>query len=227
MSHPTHCRIRSFQTFGEALRDLGRPDGIVRAAVAIAMHELSDADPDRTVRALDELAARIRGRVTTGRPQAWLAHLHAVLFDEEGFRGRPEGRWRPEDAYLPAVLETRRGLPISIALVYHAVGRRLGLDVRGVNAPGHFLAHVDLGTERMLVDPHDAGRVLTREEAFRRMERAVGSPVQRTEVFLREASPRQWVSRMLQNLQAMFAHEGRQADLAAMLELRALLPGRA
>jgi regulator of sirC expression with transglutaminase-like and TPR domain len=220
---PRHCRLRSYQAFAEAAADLARPDGIVRAAVAISMHEMSDADPARTARALDGLAARIRGRVTSGLPQAWLAHLHHVLFDEDGFSGRPESRWTAEDAYLPAVLETRRGLPITLALVYCAVGRRLGLDVRGVNAPGHFLAHVDLGSESLLVDPHSGGRLLSREEAFRTMEKAVGSPIQRTEVFLRHASPRQWVSRMLQNLQAIFAHEGRQADLDAMLELRALL----
>jgi regulator of sirC expression with transglutaminase-like and TPR domain len=218
---PQHCRPEAFEAFVRAVEDLQRPDALVRAAIAMSMHE-TDADPEETIGRLDRLAWRVQTLAPSGLPRARLAWLHHVLFDEEGFRGG-DGAPSPADSYLPSVLERRRGLPITLSLVYKALGDRLGLDVRGINAPGHFLASVDAGSGRMLVDAHGGGRVLTRDEAFRRMEESVGTPVQRSAALLLESPPRQWLARMLRNLEGTFVHERRPHDLRAMLEMRAVL----
>ena len=63
---------------------------------------------------------------------AVLAHLHEVLFDEEGFAGNVDDYYNVANSYLPVVLETRRGIPISLTLLYKLVAERLGLPVQGV-----------------------------------------------------------------------------------------------
>jgi regulator of sirC expression with transglutaminase-like and TPR domain len=156
-----------------------------------------------------------------------LAHLHDVLFDVLGFRGNTEDYYRAANSYLPEVLRTRRGLPITLTLVYRRVADGVGLVVHGVNAPGHFLAEVDerhTGERRsMYVDPFFGGGLLSKAEVFERISQATGRDVEPAPEHLRRASPQQWLSRMLHNLQAVYAATGRERDLLAMQELQTLL----
>ncbi len=223
MRKPLHCRSRAHEVFRAQLADLDAPGALLRAAVAISMHELPDADPAAVERRIDAYAVRVRERVKTGEARAYLAHLHAVLFDEEGFRGDDVTYDAPENSYLPVVLERKRGLPIALTLLYKEVGERVGLAIEGVNAPGHFLAAVEADGRRMLVDPFGAGRVLTRDEAFARIARVSGRSLPADDDLLRPASPRQWLARMIQNLLNVFSQRDRDGDVAAMIELRDLL----
>jgi regulator of sirC expression with transglutaminase-like and TPR domain len=223
MRRPLHCRPRAHEVFRAQLEDLDAPGALLRAAVAISMHEIPDADAAAVERRIGEYAARVKERVKTGEARAYLAHLHALLFDEEGFRGDEISYDDPQNSYLPLVLERKRGLPIALTLVYKEVGERVGLAIEGVNAPGHFLAAVETDGHRMLVDPFGAGRVLTRDEAFARIARVSGRSLPQDDDLLRPASPRQWLARMIQNLIHSFSQRDRDRDAAAMIELRDLL----
>lgn len=223
MRKPVHCRKKAHEVFRAQLADLDAPGALLRAAVAISMHEIPDADPAAVEARIDEYAARVCERVKTGEARAYLAHLHAVLFDEEGFRGDEASYYDPQNSYLPVVLERKRGLPIVLTLIYKEAGERVGLPVEGVNAPGHFLAAVEADGRRMLVDPFGAGRVLTRDEAFARIARVSGRSLPPDDDLLRPASPRQWLARMIENLIRVFSQRDRDRDAAAMIELRALL----
>ena len=223
MRKPLHSRRRAHELFRAQLADLDAPGALLRAATAISMHELAEVDPAAVETRIEEYAARVRERVKTREPRAFLAHLHAVLFDEEGFRGDEVSYDAPENSYLPIVLERRRGLPIALTLVYREVGERIGLAIEGVNAPGHFLAAVEADGRRMLVDPFGGGRVMTRDEAFARIARVSGRSLPADDDLLRPASPRQWLARMIQNLLHAFSQRDRDRDAAAMIELRDLL----
>jgi len=223
MRKPLHCRRQAHELFRAQVGNLDAPGALLRAAVAISMHELADADPAAVEARIEEYAARVCERVKTGEARAYLAHLHAVLFDEEGFCGEEASYDDPQNSYIPVVLERKRGLPIALTLVYKEVGERVGLAVEGVNAPGHFLAAVETDGRRMLVDPFGAGRVLTRDEAFARIARVSGRTLPADDGLLRPASPRQWLARMIQNLLHTFSQRDRDRDVAAMIELRDLL----
>jgi len=223
MRKPVHCRRKAHEVFRAQLADLDAPGALLRAAVAISMHEMPEGDPAAVESRIDEYAARVCERVKTGEARAYLAHLHAVLFDEEGFRGDEASYYDPQNSYLPVVLERKRGLPIALTLLYKEVGERVGLHVEGVNAPGHFLAAVEADGRRMLVDPFGAGRVMTRDEAFARIARVSGRALPPDDDLLRPASPRHWLARMIENLIRVFSQRDRDRDAAAMIELRSLL----
>jgi regulator of sirC expression with transglutaminase-like and TPR domain len=225
MNHPTLCRPEAFFYFKKQLPIVESTTGLVRASVAIAMHDRQDSASKHVERQLSDLADRVSSRVRSRQIQAILAHLHDILFDEEGFRGNTEDYYNPSNSYLPAVLELRTGIPITLALVYKVVAEHLGLRVEGVNAPGHFVLRVMTDEGWMIVDPFFGGGILTEEEAFERMEQVTGRPVPRAGRYLSPASHSQWLSRMLTNLQHIFATRDRRHDLAAMSELQSLLDG--
>ncbi|MCX5662851.1 MAG: transglutaminase-like domain-containing protein [Planctomycetota bacterium] len=150
---PRHCRPEAYALLASQLEVIDTTAGLVRAAVAIAQHEHPLADADTVNVELDRIADLIRQRVRRPDLDALLAHAHQVLFEEEGFAGNMENYYDRGNSYLPLVLETRRGLPIMLAMVYKAVLERLGLRVVGINAPVHFLAGVVLAPP---VDDDDA-----------------------------------------------------------------------
>jgi regulator of sirC expression with transglutaminase-like and TPR domain len=217
------CRAEAYEFFDQQLPLLHTREGLLRAAIAISMHALDDVDPLLTEERLAELILRVRQRAPSGREAALLANLHDVLFDEEGFRGNLERYYNALNSYVPAVLNTREGIPVTLSLIYKFVGEGAGLVVQGINAPGHFLVRVRCDQRWMIVDPFFGGQVLTRDEAFDRIDRVLGKPVTRRDELLNAPTHEQWLVRILANLQHLFTAEERRDDLAAMTELAAVL----
>ena len=224
---PVCCSPAAFGLLSKTAGSVDSSDALLRGAVAIAMHEMDDVDPAAIDAQLQGYADTVRSRVRGRQPQALLAHLHAVLFDEEGFRGNTQDYYASGNSYVPAVLETKRGLPITLSLIYKSVAERLGLRAWGVGLPGHFLVGVDAGDSRgdapMLVDPFNGGRILTADEAHSRIQEMFGAEAEWSEEMLRPASNRHWLTRILQNLLNVFGSANQFADVAAVLEMEMLL----
>jgi regulator of sirC expression with transglutaminase-like and TPR domain len=198
---PLCCSPRAFELLSQQVESIDSPD------------------------ALQGFADQVRGRVRGAQPQAVMAHLHQFLFDEKKFRGNTDDYYNPRNSYLPAVLDSKQGLPITLCLIYKLVAERLGLRCWGVGLPGHFLVAVaDRGPESAtLVDPFTGGRLLTSDEAHDRMKEMFGPEVEWSEEMLRPASNRHWLTRMLQNLLNVFGSAGHFSDVAAVLEMEMLL----
>jgi regulator of sirC expression with transglutaminase-like and TPR domain len=220
---PVVCRTEAYHLFRDSLETLDTTDGLLTAATAVALHALDDADPARVRQKLVSLADEVRSRVRGDDPNAILAHLHDVLFIEEGFTGNSERYYLALNSYVPAVLASREGLPIILSLIYKFVAEHVGVEVEGVNAPGHFMVRVKTPEGWMIVDPFSGGRMLSREEAFQRIERIAGQKFPRGDVYLPSATHAQWLARILNNLLAIFTAESRRDDLIAMTELQTAL----
>ena len=224
---PAYCRPAAFRAFAASLPERHTAGGLFRAAWAVAQHERSEADVDAGAKVIANLAQAVRRRVRTPSDEALLAHLHDVLFDVIGFRGNQDNYYDVANSYLPEVLKSRRGLPITLVLVYRCVAEGVGLTVHGVNSPGHFLAEVELveaGRRRSVyVDPFHGGQLLHEHEALARVAETAGQPAPPPAAVLQRATPSQWLARMLRNLQAALAASGRQRDVYAMQELEQLL----
>ncbi len=220
---PRYCRPVAYELFEEHVGRLDEPMALVGAATAVAMHALDDVHPGAVEERIEALAVSVRRELRSSSRRALVAHLHQVLYDREGFRGNRLDYYDPANSYLPRVLSTRRGIPISLALVYKAVGDRLGLRVEGIGAPGHFLVRVADESGPMLVDPFHEGRVLSAEDAYRLMEASLGASVPRAAQLLRPVAPEEWLARLLRNLEAIHAKRAQPREAAAMQELRYLL----
>ena len=222
-SQPIACRPVAFHLFAEQLPNIESTDGLLRAAVAITMHSQREVSLSNIDRQLARFATRVRSRVQSDRVEAVMAHLHEVLFEEVGFEGDRQTYGRARNSYLSNVLASRRGIPITLSLIYKVVAERVGLSVVGINSPAHFLVRVEDGQGGVIVDPFQGGRVLTTEEAFDTMERAAGRQIARSPRYLQAATHVQWIARILSNLQNSLTVAKQHDELAAMNELQALL----
>ncbi len=226
MPQSAYCRLSAFELFESQVSSLDTGEGLFRAAFAVALHERPEASLAEVETIVDNLADTVKRRVQSRSKTALLAHLHDVLFDVFELRGNTDDYYDPANSYLPDILRTRRGLPIALALVYKRVAEPLGLVIHGVNAPGHFLAEVE-GAERsgesIYIDPFSSGALLSEQEIVQRIRDATNLNVKFTPNLLARATHRQWLTRMLNNLQASFAALGQERDVCAMQELQTLL----
>jgi regulator of sirC expression with transglutaminase-like and TPR domain len=225
-ANPVCCVPQAFHLLTSHIDSIDSPDALLGGAVAISMHAIPNADPAAVDAHLQKYADTVRSRVRGHQTQAILAHLHDLLFEEEGFQGNTEDYYNTSNNFVPRVLETKRGLPITLSLIYHNVAQRLGIRSFGINLPGHFLVGVDVDGSTMMVDTFARGRIINQDEAHQRLRQIFGDEVEWSDELLRPASNRLWLTRMLQNLLNTYGSMGQYVEVAAMLEMEMLLwPG--
>lgn len=205
-------------------------EGLTRGAVSVAMQYVPDVKVDEVEAALDNLADSISQRLRTPSISAKLAHAHDVIFDEIGYRGDAQDYYNPDNSFLPVVIERGKGMPILLCLMYQAVMYRLGIQVYGLNTPGHFMVEVidqppqdeSEGSRQkrgMIVDPFYGGTLLTFDEAYERMESVIMRPIARDGSNVSRASHRQWLLRILNNLVHIYDRECQRENMGAALEM--------
>lgn len=148
-----------------------------------------------------------------------------TLFDRHGFKGNRDAYYDPRNSFLNDVLDRRLGIPLSLSVVVLEVGWRLGLPLEGVDFPHHFLVRFRGESEDLLIDPFDGGRVRYSDEAQELLDRVYGGTVRLRDEFLRRATKRDVLVRLLRNLKGVYLNvrDDRQA-LAAVDRLLLLRP---
>jgi regulator of sirC expression with transglutaminase-like and TPR domain len=177
-----------------------------RAALTIARTEYPELDFEPYLRRLGELANRVKARLpNVAGPAETIAGLNHVLFTEEGFRGNRENYYDPRNSFLNDVLQLKLGIPITLALVYMEVARRVGFPLFGVGMPGHFLLkHYDVEGRETLIDAFNNGAVVTERECQHRLDEIYSGQLPLQPEFLLSVSRRQMLTRILNNLKNVY-----------------------
>src|SRR5262245_41580572 len=126
---PQCCGSPAFKLLARQVKAIESSDALLQGAVAIAMHRMDNIEPGGGDAAIQRMADEVRRRVRGPQAQAILAHLHCFLFEEMGFIGNTENYYNAANSYLPAVLKSKMGLPITLCLIYKLVAERVGLRV--------------------------------------------------------------------------------------------------
>jgi len=179
---------------------------LLRAALTFARLEYPELDVERYVSRLEEIAVRVAAKIPeTGDPAQSIAAVNQVLFQEEMFRGNSVDYYNPRNSYLNDVLDRRLGIPITLALLYMEVGRRVGFPLLGVGMPGHFLLkHYDAGGHSLLIDAFDRGQVLSEEDCKKKLNQIYSGQLALRPEFLLPVTRRQMLTRMLNNLKVIY-----------------------
>jgi regulator of sirC expression with transglutaminase-like and TPR domain len=204
-----------------------RPDEEVDLAVAalmVAELEYTNLDVAHYVEAIESLAEGIRSRLPSeASVKERVRRVSRTLFEDQGYRGNAEDYYDPRNSFLNQVLERKTGIPISLAVLWMEIARRVGLVVGGLNFPGHFLVRVEVDDGFVIVDPFHGGLTVTIDELNARLRAVLGPDAQLAAEHLVPADKRAIVSRMLGNLSAIYRRDNDVSRAIAVLERQLVL----
>lgn len=207
---------------------------LFEAAVSLAQDEHPQLDVQAVLADVDGLARRLRERLAPETPPAErLRQLTRFFHGELGFAGNLNNYYAADNSFMHRVLQTRRGIPITLAVLLLELGEQAGLRMSGVAFPGHFLVKCRVGLGEVVLDPF-TGEALSPSRLDERLavyRQGSGLPDDMElplEFFLRAATPRQILARMLRNLKEVHrAARDWTRLLAVQQRLVVLLPGDA
>lgn len=206
------------ESFAQLVDPTRNPLPLLETVAALAVDAYPDSDPAVSVATVRHWGHHLSLRIAADMsPLHRLRLLNHFLFEELGFCGNVEGYDEADNCYLNRVLERRTGIPISLAVVYAAVGQAIGLKLAGVSFPSHFLVKLPLNEGALLIDVFAGGVVLSESELRRRLHAVFdGDPPRPLEAYLHAASEREVLTRWLHNLKRIHA---KAADWEQMLKV--------
>ncbi|WP_354677232.1 SirB1 family protein [Cupriavidus plantarum] len=204
---------------------------LTETALSIAQDAYPDLDLQAELAALDMLAVRLKRRIADGTPAIQrLRLLNHFFYRDLGFGANANDYYDPDNSYLNVVMKQRRGIPISLAVLFMELGQQIGLPLKGVSFPNHFLVRMTIPAGEVVLDPL-TGETLSKEQLQEMLDpylerEGIGDPNQvPLGLFLQVATHREIIARMLRNLKAIYLQESRwQRLLAVQNRLVILLP---
>ncbi len=183
---------------------------LLEAAVALGHLREPGLDVQAVLSQVDQWQARLRQRVAAdAAPLAKLLALNQFFYKDLGFAGNVNDYYASDNSFIHRLVETRRGIPISLAVLWLELAQGMGLEAKGVNFPGHFLIKISLPVGQAVMDPM-SGQSFSREDLVEMLEpyRLAGDVGADFEIplglYLQAAPSRDVLVRMLRNLKEIY-----------------------
>lgn len=201
--------------------DAGFP--LLETAASLALDAAPQLDLQSVLYEVDALAARVRQHIPWGASAMQRTFmLNEFFYEKLGFAANANDFANPANSYVHHVLNTRRGIPISLAVLWLELAWGLGLKADGVSFPGHFLVKVYVDEGILIQDPL-TGRGLTQSMLAERLEPyregwGLGAEeIAPLHMFLQPAAGRDIIERMLRNLQSVYLQPQQAPQLLGVL----------
>lgn len=206
--------INLFQSAEEAqqyLRELGAAKDadidLAEAALALGLIFLPGVHVDRYRQHLRKLAAHVdeeyRSRIRLGQEdtlQLRVQVLRKIIHEAHGYEGDEKNYDDIQNANFIRVIERRKGLPISIGIIYIILARARGWTCEGLSFPGHFLIRLERGSERIILDPFKGGQEMNAAELRSLLKSIVGKTAELSHSYYNAVSNRDILVRLENNL---------------------------
>ena len=187
-------------------------------ALLIAKAAYPDLNKSIYLERLDRMAAGLRSRITAELDAVDIVtRINHLLFDKEKLRGNRENYYDPDNSFLNRVLDRKIGIPITLSLIYIEVGRRLGLEVRGIGLPGHFITALYHKSGNIFMDPFNRGEILTDDDCKAIIRNHLGAMGASQPNWLAPVTKKELLVRMLRNLKLIYAKADNDVMLFRMI----------
>ena len=195
-------------------------DMVTRAMIQLCEAQLEDIDLEKAVlllaywnnpeiniqeivNHLDEMAEDIRKKLPlSGHPLSFIDRMNQIVFTDWGFKGNSEDYYNPENSFIDRVLDTRKGIPISLSVLCILLARRIGLPMVGIPMPAHFILKYDDAEDEIFFDPFYGGKVYSREECIHYLDQA---KIKNKDEILSGCTNYEIIARMMRNIQLVYS----------------------
>jgi regulator of sirC expression with transglutaminase-like and TPR domain len=157
-----------------------------------------DLNISEYVQKLNRLGEDLKNSVSEVKNPTYLVSmLNEYMFGTLGFNGDHDDYYNPKNNFLNVVLDKKSGIPIMLSIIYVELAKHIGLDLRPVGFPSHFLVKF---SEELILDPYNRGRLLSIDDLQEILDRNFGGGVQFSADFLNEIGSEQILIRISKNL---------------------------
>ena len=221
------------EQFSELLAREDERIDLARACLQVAEDAYPGLDVEGYLGEIERFAKRLRARLAPDAAvEDRVIALNEFLFADLGFNGNVTDYYDPRNSYLNEVIDRRRGIPITLAVLYMEIGRRIELPLDGVSFPGHFLVRLPMRGGALVLDPFSGGAPQSEDELRARLKRVIprdtaGGAKDATSgvavadlplaQFLEPASKRQIIARLLRNLKGVYRQKDKPERLLDVL----------
>ena len=210
----------SLSTFKEQLRlfcqknknDLDLEEG----SFLIAKHAYPNVDMRIYFDLLNFFASEFQSRLDPSDAPGEIAIKIGNYFSiEKGFSGSEADYYNTDNHYINKVIETKKGVPIVLSVIYMLVLRKLNLRVQGIGMPGHFIVRYDFAESSLFADPFHGGKIISLDDCKKSLIK-LGYSFK--EEYLEPVTNRQILERMLRNLILVFEKQNQPERMQSMLQ---------
>jgi regulator of sirC expression with transglutaminase-like and TPR domain len=214
--------ISTTDLFFAEINQSDRDIDLARAALYISQTAYPGLDVDSQLRLLDEMAEQVAKRLPESRyPLLVIRTINDYLYGDLGFTGNNSNYYDPRNSFLNDVLARRTGIPITLALVYLEIARRIGFPMIGIGMPGHFMIRPDFEDSEIFIDTFNHGEILFAEDCRQKLMNIYQQKIPAlTAALVPPVTKRQFIARMLNNLQVIYLDRG---ELARAMVIKNLL----
>lgn len=158
-------------------------------------------------------------------PRGVLQMLNEFFFRDLDFTGNCNDYYDPRNSYLNEVIDRRRGIPISLSVLYRHLAESAGVRLEGMNFPGHFMLAFEPGAgHRLYIDVFNEGAWLEWDECLARIREFAGDERPIDEDDFRSMTDREILGRMLRNLKGIYWRDDPKKCLQVQERLVRLFP---
>ena len=219
-----------YDEFSSVTNTVGNEIDTVRAAAIVAKSNYRDLNIEKYERQIEYFAETLRNSLPTNTdsitPTNLIALVNGFIFDELNFKGDINTYENPENLYINYVIDERKGIPISLALIYSEICNRVGLDVQVIGLPGHVICRYNYfdtnkkKQSRLLIDVFNNGKILSERDCHVIIKNTFGAKKDLLPHYLSCLSPRQLLMRILLNLKTTYLRQGNDEDALRVIQLK-------
>jgi regulator of sirC expression with transglutaminase-like and TPR domain len=193
---------------------------LFQLSLEIGRIRVSQADFSSHHQLVEEIVGKIESKIgPDDDTYSVIEAINQTLFGEYKFSGNDRDYYEPQNSLMTSVLERRKGIPITLSILYREVAHRVNLNLRCVAMPGHFLLKYRMPQRQLFIDAYHGGQILLENECHDLMESVTETRSEIPET-LATASNRVVILRLLMNLKAIYRQQGNLALLLEVLERR-------
>lgn len=204
-------------------QEINQPDdqiNLAKAALYFAQEEYPTLDVEDYLNALDTMAEEVKERLPeTLYPLKIIKTINEYLFKDLKFRGNTSDYYDPDNSYLNQVIDRRTGIPITLAIIYLEIAKRLNFSMVGIGMPGHFIIRPDFEEVGIFVDVFNQGEILFEQDCIQKLSEVYQQPMKLEPHFLEPVSHRQILARMLTNLKYIYINAEKYPKVLRIIEL--------
>lgn len=201
---------------------------LFKTGLGLALIEHDNIQFDIELQKLEALVEAVRSRVTpSNTPDEIFQVLTSYYFKDLDVRGNFDNYYETKNSFLHEVLERAKGIPISISVIFIEIAKQLGLDVYGINFPGHFLIGYNSNQGEIYLDPFHGGKQISIDNMKQILDQLYDGNLSFQKSFLTPASNLEILIRMLNNLRGIYLDQKNYRYLLEVLDcILLLMPNR-